>query len=121
MIRKNRLDGPVSVDAAVGHLLLVLLNNAADASEQAGIAKVELALETGGGSLVGRIRDFGVGFEQAVPTLPGELMRTSKPGGLGIGLALSHATIERLGGELSMASAGEGGGVIVSFRLPNET
>lgn len=121
LIRKNRLDGPVSVDAAVGHLLLVLLNNAADASEQAGIAKVELALETGGGSLVGRIRDFGVGFEQAVPTLPGELMRTSKPDGLGIGLALSHATIERLGGELSMASAGEGGGVIVSFRLPNGT
>jgi two-component system sensor histidine kinase RegB len=118
LIRTNRLDGPVHVDAAVGHLLLVLLNNAADASEQAGVAKVELALEAGNGSLEGRIRDYGVGFDHVVPKLPGELMRTSKPGGLGIGLALSHATMERLGGELSMTSAGEGGGVIVSFRLP---
>jgi two-component system sensor histidine kinase RegB len=46
------------------------------------------------------------------------LFRTSKPGGLGIGLALSHATVERLNGELSMQSPADGPGVRVAFRLP---
>jgi two-component system sensor histidine kinase RegB len=59
-----------------------------------------------------------VGFEKAQPVLPGTLFRTSKPDGLGIGLALSHATIERLGGELSMESTAEGPGVRVAFSLP---
>lgn len=105
-------------DATVGHLLLALLNNAADAGEQAGAARVDLRLERQGGALVGQVRDYGVGFDEAVPQLPGVLFRTNKPGGLGIGLALSHATVERLGGELSMEGAAEGEGVCVSFRLP---
>jgi two-component system sensor histidine kinase RegB len=37
---------------------------------------------------------------------------------MGIGLALSHATVERLGGTLSMESAADGPGVLVSFLLP---
>ena len=73
------------------------------------------------------IRDDGVerrdprlrpGFGEAAPLLPGTLFRTSKPGGLGIGLALSHATVERLGGALSMEAAGRRTGVQVMFRLP---
>ncbi len=58
-----------------------------------------------------------MGFEQAQPLLPAALFRTSKPDGLGIGLALSHATVERLGGALSM-QATEGRGVQVEFWLP---
>jgi two-component system sensor histidine kinase RegB len=49
------------------------------------------------------------------------LFRTTKPDGLGIGLVLSHATVERLGGELSMAPPAEGSGVRVNFRLPTST
>ncbi len=64
------------------------------------------------------VRDYGVGFDQAQPVLPGTLFKTNKPGGLGIGLALSHATVERLGGELSMQAATDGPGVVVSFQLP---
>jgi two-component system sensor histidine kinase RegB len=50
--------------------------------------------------------------------LPGRLFKTSKPEGLGIGLVLSHATVERLNGDLSMQSPAEGAGVSVTFRLP---
>jgi two-component system sensor histidine kinase RegB len=50
--------------------------------------------------------------------LPGTLFRTNKPGGMGIGLALSHATVERLSGELSMQAPAEGAGVRVVFHLP---
>jgi two-component system sensor histidine kinase RegB len=106
------------VDPAIGHLLQALLNNAADASEHAGSPQVDLRLDLEGSNLVGEIRDYGVGFDQTQPVLPGTLFRTSKPDGLGIGLALSHATVERLGGELSMRGAVEGRGVRVTFRLP---
>jgi two-component system, sensor histidine kinase RegB len=115
--RTGSIAGYEKVDPAVGHLLQALLNNAADAGEQAGIARVDLHLSSDEHGLRGEIRDYGVGFDQAQPPLPAALFRTSKPGGLGIGLALSHATVERLGGALSM-QATDGRGVRVEFSLP---
>jgi two-component system sensor histidine kinase RegB len=116
--RTGSVAGFEKVDPAVGHLLQALLNNAADAGEKAGAARVDLHIEAREHALQASIRDYGVGFEQKQPVLPGTLFRTNKPDGLGIGLALSHATVERLGGELSMQAAGDGPGVVVSFRLP---
>ena len=118
--RTGSIAGFEKVDPAVGHLLQALLNNAADAGEQAGITRVDLDLSSDARGLRGEIRDYGVGFDQAQPPLPAALFRTSKPGGLGIGLALSHATVERLGGELSM-QATDGRGVRVEFSLPAAT
>ncbi len=46
--------GDARVDASVGHLIQALLNNAADASQQAGNNKITLRLETGGRHPVGR-------------------------------------------------------------------
>lgn len=106
------------MDPAVGHLLQALLNNAADASEQAGSQRVDLHLEARGTGLGAVVRDYGAGFGQSPPVLPATMFRTSKPGGLGIGLALSHATVERLGGRLSMRAAPDGPGTEVSFELP---
>lgn len=110
-------DDAVELDAGFGHLLQALLNNAADASALAASMQVDLHLESAASQLTGAVRDYGPGFETAEPLLPGTLFRTTKPDGLGVGLALSHATIERLGGELSMEAA-DGGGVVVRFRLP---
>lgn len=118
LLRSGSLAGNERVDASVGHLLQALLNNAADASEQNGIRNVELRLAVEEHTLSGEIRDYGPGFDQTTPVLPGTLFRTNKPGGLGIGLALSHATVERLGGDLSMQAPAEGRGVRVVFRLP---
>lgn len=106
------------VDRAVGHLILALLNNAADASELAGTNRVDLHVDAGAGAMLASIRDYGAGFDQAAPVLPGTLFRTDKPEGMGIGLVLSHATVERLGGTLSMQAADDGPGVVVSFQLP---
>jgi two-component system sensor histidine kinase RegB len=115
--RTGSIAGFEKVDPAVGHLLQALLNNAADAGEQAGIARVDLHLTSDERGLRGEIRDYGVGFDRAQPPLPAALYRTSKTGGMGIGLALSHATVERLGGALSM-QATDGRGVRVEFTLP---
>lgn len=117
--RSGSATGREKLDPAAGHLLLALLNNAADAGEHNGSRVVELRLDVEGQALSGSIRDYGRGFDAAVSALPGTLFRTNKPGGLGIGLALSHATVERLGGSLAMQPATEGRGVTVSFALPN--
>jgi two-component system sensor histidine kinase RegB len=106
------------VDPAVGHLVQALLNNAADASEQAGTSRVDLHIETSGTGMQASIRDYGPGIGLVPPLLPGALFRSGKPDGMGIGLALSHATVERLRGTLSMQAAMDGPGIVVSFHLP---
>lgn len=115
--RTGSIEGHRKVDPSVGYLLQALLSNAADASQQSGTLRVDLHLNADRDGLRGEVRDYGVGFEQVQPLLPARLFRTSKPEGMGIGLALSHATIERLGGELAM-QATEGRGVRITFRVP---
>ena len=118
LTRSGSLAGNQRIDVSAGHLLQALLNNAADAGEMAGDPRVALRLDVEGTTIEGEIRDYGRGFGEAAPLLPGTLFRTNKPEGLGIGLALSHATVERLGGELTMQAPEEGPGVRVIFRLP---
>jgi two-component system sensor histidine kinase RegB len=117
LVRSGSIEGFALVDPAIGHLLQALLNNAADAGEQAGVRRVDLRLDADEQGMRGEIRDYGAGFDEAQPFLPAALFSSSKPDGLGVGLALSHATVERLGGELSM-QASDGRGVCVRFRLP---
>lgn len=106
----------LGLDPGVGHLLLALLNNAADAGLSVGNARVDLSLRVEDGQLHGGVRDHGAGFHPTRPFLP-ELFRSGKTHGMGVGLALSHATIERLGGELWVESTGAQGSC-VRFRVP---
>jgi len=106
-----------ALDAGIGHLLQALLNNAADASARDGSTRVDLELKVSDSWLFGVVRDYGRGFDHDASPLPGTLFRTTKPDGLGVGLALSHATVERLGGALAMEAA-QGQGVQVRFSLP---
>ena len=116
---QRNADAPLqlALDPSVGHLLQVLLNNAADAGEQTGQARVDLDLRVRNGQLLGEVRDYGPGFNASQAALPGVLFNSGKTGSMGVGLALSHATIERLQGELWMRPA-EGHGARVGFRLP---
>lgn len=107
----------IVLDPGVGHLLQALLNNAAEASERAGSLRVDLHVDRIEGTLFGHVRDYGAGMDSSSPLLPGTLFRSSKADGLGVGLTLSHATVERLGGDLAMEAA-HGGGIVVRFRLP---
>jgi len=109
---------PFHIPSAVGHLLQVLLNNAADASLLNKSHQVDVTFSLDNNGLSGSIRDYGPGFDipHRVP-LPGKLFHTTKPGGMGIGLALSHATIERLGGTLMLEPA-QSTGVRVVFTIP---
>ena len=115
--RTGALPPWLATDASTGHLLQALLNNAADASRQAGSQRVDLDLRCEDDELVGTVRDYGNGFHEALPFQSEQLFRTSKPEGMGVGLALSHATIERLGGRMTMRAVPPKG-VQVQFRLP---
>ena len=115
--REGRVPDLLRVDPAIGHLLQALLNNAADAGEELGAHRVDLKLSYADGVLQGEVRDYGRGFNPDQPLLPVSLFRSSKREGLGVGLVLSHATVEQLGGELTMTSA-EGGGTLMRFALP---
>jgi two-component system, sensor histidine kinase RegB len=116
LYRSGSLPPWLQVAPAVGHLLQALLNNAADATQQAGSQRVDLELFCEGGELQGDVRDYGNGFHDGVPFNPDALFRSSKPDGMGVGLALSHATVERMGGSLTMQGANPG--VRMRFHLP---
>lgn len=116
--RSGTLPASLRVDPAIAHLLQALLNNAADAGEAASEPRVDLHLEYGYGALRGEVRDYGRGFDPDQTLLPAtSLFNSGKPGGLGVGLALSHATVEQMGGEMTMTPA-DGGGTRIRFYLP---
>ena len=77
---------------------------------------MDLELQARNGMLVGEIRDYGAAFDGEASFLP-VLFRSTKPDGLGVGLALSHAAVEQLGGDLRIEDA-DGGGARVRFRIP---
>ncbi|MFA4578275.1 ATP-binding protein [Xanthomonas perforans] len=85
--------------------------------ERVGRPQIDLTLRVEHDHLSGEVRDYGPGFDTAQAMLPGTLFNSGKHDGMGVGLALSHATVERLQGELWMLPA-EGSGARVGFRLP---
>lgn len=94
--------------------LLNVLNNAADAAD----APVEIDATVDADALFIDIADRGPGFTPEQKSLAGRVLFTGKPGrGWGMGLALTHATLERLGGSLALAER-DGGGTRVRITLP---
>ena len=107
---------PIKVVPALRHALINLLNNAADASLANASSVVELALVEKQDEFEMLIRDFGKGIAGSVPT-SGLRFETTKRDGLGLGLALAKATVERFGGSLA-ARAARDGGTEQHLRLP---
>lgn len=96
-----------------------VLVNALTNAKEAGSPTSEVVLsitETPRGTRV-EIRDRGVGMSEATlrqATLP---FFSTKPGGTGIGLALSREIVEAHGGQLTLSNR-EGGGLTVAILLP---
>lgn len=91
-----------------------VLNNAADVSPDG----IEFHAETQPGALVIDIADRGPGFTPEQKAQAGRVLFSGKPGrGWGMGLALTHATLERLGGSLTLTER-DAGGTRVRITLP---
>lgn len=97
----------VMADETLAATLTSLLNNAADASPQG----VSLSGRCDPAQLIIEILDQGKGIDEEVLRQAGRATITTKPEGkgLGIGLLLANATIERLGGSIVLMNRREGG------------
>lgn len=119
VVRQMSRGARLSIDDTLEQALLNLLNNAAKVSP----AGVELEVDTEGDWAVLRILDHGPGLPAEVIAAAGKRFlpqhNQAEPArqGLGIGLFLANATIERLGGQVHLRNRPEGGGV-TEVRLP---
>ena len=100
---------------ALGRTLRGLVKNALDA----GASTIRIHAEVTPTSLSIRVQDDGQGMPEEVLARARDPFFTTKPPGqgMGLGLFLAHALVERLGGELDLASK-EGEGTTVSIQLP---
>ena len=96
---------------------LNLLDNAAKHGGEGGKITAEICREDG--EIVIRIRDFGPGIpEDELPLVKKKFYKgTSKARGSGIGLAVCEEIVTMHNGTLTLSNA-EGGGILVTIRLP---
>ncbi len=109
---------PVQGDAlAVGQVLRSVLTNALDAVADGGQIRVFAVRERNAGLLTLRVEDNGPGMSKPARARAGSPFFTTKPHGMGVGLALARRVLERNGGQLQIDSeTGRGTRVSISLR-----
>ncbi len=109
-------DFDVLVDAdQVERILVNLLRNGAQAIQ--GKGQVSLRVERRDSSAIFKVCDSGGGVKQADIDRIFEPLFTTKPKGIGLGLAVSKRYAERNGGQLVLTSSGDTG-TTFELRLP---
>jgi len=103
----------IRYDKSLQHALTNLLNNAADASPE----HVSLEVASLPGWLLIVIDDRGPGIPADIAGSLGKKSVSRKQGGLGLGVLLGQASIERLGGEVRLIEK-QGPGTRLEIRLP---
>ncbi len=109
----KKLNAFILAEQTMTQALINILNNAADASPE----KITLQIEQQGVQIIINVIDSGSGLDSMIQTHAGKQTYSSKKQGLGLGLFLAHASIERLGGKIFLANQ-EQGGAIVKIILP---
>ena len=103
----------IRYDQSLQYALMSFLNNAADASPQ----HVGLCAESSQDAVLIVIEDRGPGIPAEIADSLGKSYISRKQGGLGLGVLLSQASVERLGGEVIL-SGRQGPGTRLLIRLP---
>jgi two-component system sensor histidine kinase RegB len=107
-----RLDCPanvsekeISYDQSLQHALMNFLNNAADVSPEF----VALTVTADSSTAAFLIADHGPGIPTEIAGQLGRTYVSRREGGLGLGILLSQASIERLGGKVTLTGVTDGG------------
>jgi len=110
----------IRYDQSLQHALMSFLNNAADASPD--FVALQLAADVN--SVMFIIEDHGPGIPAEIADHLGKTYVSRKQGGLGLGVLLSQASVERLGGEVTLTgssspgvAAGQGTRLVIRFPL----
>ncbi len=103
----------IVADHALYQAMTNILDNAADASPD----YVEFKAQWGESELLIEVNDQGAGLSAETSTHVGKTLFSTKKQGLGLGLFLAHASIERLGGNVMLFNR-EKGGVCTRIILP---
>ena len=85
--------------------------------EETGPIQLEITSHWDALSLYIDIRDYGPGLSREQIEKMGKPISSDKPGGLGLGLFLTHSSLNRHGGRVSLLNA-DGGGLLTSVVLP---
>jgi len=109
----NNINAQILAEQTLTQALINILNNAADASPK----KISLEVEQVDDQITLNIIDNGSGLDSMIQSHAGKKTYSSKDQGLGLGLFLAHASIERLGGKIFLANQQQGG-AIVKIILP---
>jgi two-component system sensor histidine kinase RegB len=105
----------VIADPRLEQAILNLLDNAANASGQ----PVDIAIDWDDSGIVVSITDHGPGFPDAVLRTGGQVPLEAHASGHGIGLMLTRAAVEQLGGRLHLENL-PGSGARARIELPGE-
>jgi two-component system sensor histidine kinase RegB len=106
-------DSEVIAERTLTQALVNILNNAADASPN----DIRLEASWTASSLSLAISDRGPGLHEGVSRQLGRRPVTTKEEGMGVGLYLARATVQRLGGDLSIRNRAQGG-TVTRITLP---
>jgi signal transduction histidine kinase len=98
---------------------LILILNALEAMRGSDVRPRGLTLRTqeADGSVLVAVRDSGAGIDQADVEHIFDPFYTTKPDGLGMGLAIARSIVEEHGGRLEARNNADGGATL-SFALP---
>ena len=117
-IDRTNIQGPaiqICAELSIEHAIINFLDNAADVSPD----EVELQISWDRQWIDLKIHDRGPGLSDELARNVGKAFFTTKsPGkGMGIGLYLANASVERIGGNVELF-ARAGGGLTIQIRLP---
>jgi two-component system sensor histidine kinase RegB len=112
-IGNKEANAEIVAERTLSQALINILNNAADASPDA----VQLETSWTATELLLGIADRGAGIALDIYHQLGKSPVSTKAGGLGVGLYLAHATLQRLGGVVTISNR-DNGGTLTRITLP---
>ncbi len=108
---------PIVAEATIEQAIRNVLDNAAHATLANGGRRIDVTGELAGTRLTLAVTDQGAGLDPAVRDDVGLKIVSTKEHGLGIGLLLSRAALQRFGGRLDLKNRPKGG-VEAQIELP---
>jgi two-component system, LuxR family, sensor kinase FixL len=109
----------VACDAVqIRQIMVNLLKNAAEATVRVQKPQITVVTENSGGHALFTVADNGPGVDPRMVERLFRAFQTSKPQGMGLGLAISRMIAQNHGGDLVLEPGGIGGGACFGLRLP---